>query len=334
MRYPWLRELWQQLLSDAEAKRLPHAHCLPWRQAAASDVFLDKMVAWLMCSAPEKAACGHCKSCLLVKADTHPDLMVIGSAEQSTIGVDEIRKLTAKMQHTANQNGNKVAVIKFADKLTVAAANALLKTLEEPSEGTYLLLAAERPMQLLPTLRSRMRMHRLPAFEGAALKAWLETYAEQRLADDDPILRAWPGAPLNALAALKQRSGDRLDSDDSSTGAGNDQVVQIDRLWDALRGQGNWPVLTEKDDLLSWISSSEYILQDLLRVKQMVQPLRLHHIATKEIQAQSIRLGYHVSTLAAHLSALQKLRQQLQQQSGLNGRLLLRNQWLRWVNGE
>ncbi|MEX1222642.1 MAG: hypothetical protein WEA82_11115 [Idiomarina sp.] len=320
MRYPWLRELWLQLLDDARHDRLAHAHCVPWRLDAASDVLIGNLSQWLLCQQPTSKACGTCKSCLLMKAGNHPDLIEVGDAEQASIGVDQIRKLTQQLSQTANQSGRKLAVIKYADKLTLAAANALLKTLEEPTANTFLVLAAERPMQLLPTLRSRMRMHRFPSFVGDELKQWLEQYGEQPLAADDAILRAWPEAPLKALAQLQQRS-------DSGKTTEHDPVAE---LWAALMGQGVWPGLTDKDNLGAWLDASEFLMQDLVRIKQHIQPLRLHTNEVATANDWLMRQNVSLASLNKHIQAIQRVRQQQQQQSGLNGRLLLRDQWLRW----
>lgn len=320
MRYPWLRELWLQLLDDARHDRLAHAHCIPWRTEAASDVLIGNLSQWLLCLQPTTKACGTCKSCLLMKAGNHPDLIEVGDAEQTSIGVDQIRKLTQQLSQTANQSGRKLAVIKYADKLTLAAANALLKTLEEPTANTFLVLAAERPMQLLPTLRSRMRMHRFPAFVGTELKQWLEQYAQHPLAADDPILRAWPEAPLTALSQLKQRL-------EGNTAAAPDAVAE---LWSALMGKGAWPGLTDKDNLATWLDASEFLMQDLLRIKQHIQPLRLPVAEVTTASDWLLRQNVTLSSLSEHIQAIQRIRGQQQQQSGLNGRLLLRNQWLRW----
>src|SRR5690606_26412999 len=110
---------------------------------AASDTLIKTLSAWLLCLTPTGKPCGQCKSCKLMQAESHPDFYLLQpnpELKTPTIGVDAIRGLTNSLQETANQGHNKVAVIEQADRMTVAASNALLKTLEEPQANTYIIL--------------------------------------------------------------------------------------------------------------------------------------------------------------------------------------------------
>ena len=113
-----------------------------------------------MCVTCNLVACGNCKSCLLNQAGTHPDKRVV-KVDGQTIGVDEIRDITDFINHSAAQNGNKVVVLEQCHKMTTAAANALLKTLEEPSLRRYLLLTCEQIAQLPATILSRCAVHEI-----------------------------------------------------------------------------------------------------------------------------------------------------------------------------
>jgi DNA polymerase-3 subunit delta' len=99
-------------------------------------------------------ACGTCKSCLLIDAGSHPDLHVI-TTDKSQIGIDAIRQTIAKVTQTAQLSGNKVVIIPQIELMSESASNALLKTLEEPTPNTYLLMTTNESQRLLATILSR-----------------------------------------------------------------------------------------------------------------------------------------------------------------------------------
>lgn len=114
----------------------------------------------------------------------HPDFhAVFPTNKMRQISVDRLREFTRNVYHSSNQGGRKVFVIYEADRLNVAAANALLKTLEEPTEDSSIFLVTVRPYDLLPTLRSRCWWISFPEVEeerGAeGLQEWLEDFTVQ-----------------------------------------------------------------------------------------------------------------------------------------------------------
>ncbi len=119
-------------------------------------------------------ACGVCKSCLLIDAGSHPDLHVI-TTEKSQIGIDIIRQTISKVTQTAQLSGNKVVIIPQIELMSESASNALLKTLEEPTPNTYLLMTTNESQRLLPTILSRCEKQTiaLPNFEQSC--DWLAT---------------------------------------------------------------------------------------------------------------------------------------------------------------
>jgi DNA polymerase-3 subunit delta' len=99
-------------------------------------------------------ACGVCKSCLLIDAGSHPDLHVI-TTDKSQIGIDAIRQTITKVTQTAQLSGSKVVIIPQIELMSESASNALLKTLEEPTPNTYLLMTTNESQRLLATILSR-----------------------------------------------------------------------------------------------------------------------------------------------------------------------------------
>ncbi len=110
---------------------------------------------------------------------------------RTTIGVDDVRSVSGFLQLSAAEGGWRVVIVDAADDMTVAAANALLKILEEPPSRTMLLLVAHAPSALLPTLRSRCRTLRCGALAPPELSRALEAL----------------GAPAEAAAAVIPLAG-------------------------------------------------------------------------------------------------------------------------------
>jgi DNA polymerase-3 subunit delta' len=121
--------------------------------------------------------------------------------DKRDISVDAVRELSERLALTAHYGGNKVAIIEPADALNVSGVNALLKTIEEPPAGSYLLLLTDRPMLLAPTLRSRCQFIRFGVPPKEQALAWLRA---QNPAADESALRAAHGAPVRALDLLAE----------------------------------------------------------------------------------------------------------------------------------
>lgn len=144
--YPWLRPAYEQLVANHQAGRGHHAllvHALP---GMGDDSLIYALGRWLMCQQPDgQKSCGQCRACQLMQAQTHPDYYLIEPEKgKATLGIDAIREVTEKLYDRARLGGAKVVWIKDAAQLTEAAANALLKTLEEPPEKPGLCWAAAR----------------------------------------------------------------------------------------------------------------------------------------------------------------------------------------------
>jgi DNA polymerase-3 subunit delta' len=120
-----------------------------------------------------------------------------GEKKAVTISVDQIRALGEFISLSSHQGGPKVVVIHPAEMLNLNAANALLKSLEEPPPGTHFLLLTHRPQQVLPTIKSRARQIALREPDLATGSAWL---AAQGMRSDSELALAHTGnAPLLAL---------------------------------------------------------------------------------------------------------------------------------------
>lgn len=210
--YPWHEAVWAQL---TEQTQHAHAYLFSGLPGVGKRRFANAFAAFLLCDKPfHSMACGRCRSCLLREAGTHPDLLLIAPEEEGkAIRVDAIRQLVDFMGQTAQQGGSKVIVLHPAEAMNQNAANALLKSLEEPTADTYLLLVTDQPGRLLPTVRSRCRTQRLPTPTSDTALAWLAS-AVPELDDTQRqnLLQMAGGAPLRAaalheLGAVQLRQG-------------------------------------------------------------------------------------------------------------------------------
>lgn len=184
--------------------------------------------AWLCEDASAARPCGRCASCRLVQARSHPDLRVLlpealqaalgwstedanGEGAEAAAGdkkrqpskeikVDAVRGAVGFAQTTPARGRGKVVVLHPAERMNAVAANALLKTLEEPAGAARFVLACATPEALLPTIRSRCQAMALPLPPAEQAVAWL---AAQGVAGAEVLLAACGGQPLEALEAAR-----------------------------------------------------------------------------------------------------------------------------------
>lgn len=202
---PWQKQQWQLLYRAHQAQRLPHALLLVGQSGLGKLFFAEQFAKTLLCEQPlNELACQHCRSCHWVAAKTHPDLRII-RPENNTKGIkiEQIRVIIEQLNHTALSN-YKISIINPAEYLLTAASNALLKSLEEPSDRSLFMLVTEHEQQVLPTIRSRCQHIRFPSPEKSMACAWLSQqlpHLNASVIDKYYYLSA--GAPLQALTYAK-----------------------------------------------------------------------------------------------------------------------------------
>lgn len=175
---PWLDADWQVYRRRLAEGRVPHAMLAAAPAGLGKRLLIDAIVASLLCvdRRPDGHACGRCRGCAWRVAGSHPDLMRVGIEEDATqITVGQIRALGERLALAPQPGGRQVAVIDPADEMNPNAANALLKTLEEPSPDSALILVADRASRLLPTILSRCQRLTVPMPSHEAALAWLAT---------------------------------------------------------------------------------------------------------------------------------------------------------------
>ena len=237
---PWHADAWARLQARRERDALPHALLLAGPAGLGKREFLDGFVKGLLCQQPsDGGACGVCRSCLLLAAGTHPDVVSLSfglrkdGGTRTEIVVDQVRDLSQRLAMSSQFGGWQVATIDPADAMNAAAANALLKTLEEPTPSTILILVADEPARLPATIRSRcQRIDFLVPSREVALD-WLRG---QGVADAAAALEAAGGNPglardWAADGALKQRAEVRNDLKGLAAGRGD--AMEVVKRWQA-----------------------------------------------------------------------------------------------------
>jgi DNA polymerase-3 subunit delta' len=171
---PWLTPQIEQLRRARVASRFASA-LLIHDQRGAGGMWLARYAAQLALCRAELPPCGRCRDCRLFLASQHPDFIKVGPIEESKlIRIEQIRELAEQLTLTAHGGGATVVVIAPADALNANAANALLKTLEEPRAGVTLILVASVPSRLPATILSRCQRLRIVAPSRAVSLGWLE----------------------------------------------------------------------------------------------------------------------------------------------------------------
>jgi len=308
---PWLAPAWARLAQSLATGRVHHGLLFAAPSGYGKRALADAFCAAALCLArgTDGQACGGCRSCLLVAAGTHPDRVRIGLETRddgklrSEITVDQMRALGQRLALSSQFGGWQVALVDPADALNANAANALLKTLEEPASSTILLLVADDASRLPATIRSRCQRVGIALPSRAQSLEWL---ASHRLAPGEAAaaLDAGLGNPGAALAwhadgTLALRSDCASDLAALAGGAGASGIAErwmqdrpVERLWFAAalardearrlaRGEPGALGLTARDEipkLAAWFGHAnrsrgllattvrgELVLLDLLR---------------------------------------------------------------------
>jgi DNA polymerase-3 subunit delta' len=153
--------------------RLPHALLVTAAAGLGGTDLAMEMARRFLCSGDRSEGCS-CHSCSMFRVGGHPDLTLISGSQSGTIGIDEIRQGISAMEKTATNDHGKALVIPEADKMTEAAANALLKTLEEPPPESLIILTTGNQRNLLPTILSRAMKIPVPVPGMQELQAFVK----------------------------------------------------------------------------------------------------------------------------------------------------------------
>ncbi len=200
--YPWFEENISAWHKAIEKQHVPHAILLSGSRGIGKIQLAKNMAHIAMCeNLSPSNVCHSCSSCHLLAADNHPDLTII-RAEKATILVDQIRQLSQKVNLSSTRSQYKVIIIENAHRMNTSAANALLKTLEEPPAKVILILTTSEIGRLLPTIKSRCVKTSLRCDDSQQTNHWLAKHTSAPAIDSELSLLIAGNAPLLALEIL------------------------------------------------------------------------------------------------------------------------------------
>ncbi|MDX1609369.1 MAG: DNA polymerase III subunit delta' [Halofilum sp. (in: g-proteobacteria)] len=290
--YPWQSGQWARLQQAQQTGRLPHALLLAAPAGTGLRAFAERWGQARLCrAAHEQRPCGQCPACEQSAAGTHPDFVRLEPEERGkAIGVDAVRALTERVALTAGPQG-KVALIDPADAMTLQAANALLKTLEEPPAGSVILLLSHRASRLPATVRSRCQVLTFGLPPRQAALEWLQ---QAGVAEAPTWLARAAGAPLAARELATE---------------GVDAEPAIDGLLATLEAGAAPPGLAARVAQLPLQTSIPLlttVVADLVRLRvAAAAEQRLHHPARRE-QLQRVAGRLDVRALFHYLDELNR----------------------------
>lgn len=322
MLYPWQQSLWQFVLQQYQENRLPHALLFLGPVGLGKLEFAQHLAKMLLCEQSQLQACEQCRGCQLFNAGSHPDFYsVTTEAKSKSIKIDQIRELTFSLSQTAARRGWQVVILHPAEAMNRASANALLKTLEEPSGKILLILLVDQLGTLPATLLSRCQRLKFSVPEMAMACHWLQTQTPLSSAEAQCLIQMSEGAPKRALQLVN-----------SGYLQLRQQVIQsLSQL-----NQGQRLAIDVASEFLKL--DLEMVLRIILSLAMDVLRLSLGltegSLENTDYQAP-LRLfanKINVSYLANWLPELIFARTRLQRAAGINPQLLIEAILLQWQN--
>lgn len=196
---PWLQGSLESFREQHRSGKLHHALLVNGLSGCGKRHLAELFASLLLCDEPlDTGACGACKSCRLLVSGSHPGLLLLSPEKAGEqIKIDPVRAAINFTQHTQMKQGVRVVLIMPAENMNRNAANALLKSLEEPSPNVHFILVSDNPGKLLPTIRSRCQSFVINVPEQALARKWLAQY-EPEPQKADFLLSLSEGRPLLA----------------------------------------------------------------------------------------------------------------------------------------
>ncbi len=163
----------EHLKAAVKMKKVSHAYILQGERSSGKEFIAKVFAMALQCERQGGDPCGQCRSCKQAEGGNHPDIIRVSHEKPNTIGVEDIRKVTGDIAIKPYSSDKKIYIINEAEKMTVQAQNALLKTLEEPPEYAVILLLTTNVEALLPTIQSRCVLLTMKPVRDDAVKKFL-----------------------------------------------------------------------------------------------------------------------------------------------------------------
>lgn len=318
--FPWQQSNWRHLCDYKSQNRIPQALLITGIKGLGKRRLADQFAFSLLCATPKPDGfcCGHCDSCLLIKAGTHPDFILIEQTEPGkAIGIDPIRAVIADTQLKPQYDAYRVVIIDPADQMNRSAANAFLKCLEEPGERTVIILISDRPASMPATIISRCQKLAVDTPDKETIIAWLK---QQDIENNLEILI---GMAQNSPLLARQYAGEQTLS------LRNDCF----REWLAIAKQQASPVIVAENwlklpqsALLSWLSSWTI---DIIKCFYQTKPANFNNPDLVSL-LQELTGQLDLKSLYKHYDLLLASRKRLDTQT--NKQLMFEEILIQWSN--
>lgn len=281
--YPWFEAIWHAWLLRVSQKKLSHAYLLTGVAGLGKHSLLAQMAASVLCHEQTQAPCGQCNACHWLSVQTHPDYLI--AEKMGSIGIDLVRQWREICYQTPAVGQYKVMVLPDCERLTVPAANALLKILEEPPESCIWLLSSSRSAELPATLLSRCQRLICPPVSLEQGEKWLQEHCPAQAASlRQQALQSVSGAPLAAQQWLQTESS-------AQRGLFYQQLQQYldKKISSHVVYQSLWPSLQDHLPrfLLAWVV-------DMIRAQQLGESAILNTEYAGLIQQTSARMRQQI----------------------------------------
>lgn len=312
--FPWHKRIYEMLVKRHQDGNLPHALLFGGVIGGGKFQLASNLIHHILAIDTNNAEVLD-----LLLAGTHPDMILLRPFEgKKTISIDQVREASEKLVLTPQISKRKIALIQLAEQMTVAAANALLKTLEEPAGDSLLILISHSPGQLPQTIRSRCQLISIPSPSTTEVRGWLNQ--DIQLEDEEILMELVNQSPCRAKQYLEDnRLADfkRLQSDLSDIFASQLDIVAVSASWEAY----------EFDILFSWLSRLVHGLIQQCMIERSGMTSSANLVKNLKISPNTINL----KKLLNFYAVLQTLRLEVTNVN-LNRELLLEQLFLNWTS--
>lgn len=323
MRYPWQANQWLQWQQSVQAGRMPHAVLLTGIAGTGKAAFAAHAAQALLCQSVTAAGdpCDMCHACRLVITNAHPNVYhVTPEKEGHAIKVDQVRALAEFVQQSSFQGEYRIVLIYPAHSMNINAANALLKTLEEPSSGAVLMLVTDQISHLPATIRSRCQRILFPRPDQQDALQWLRAHLPADKMEPEQWLRLAHGAPLTALALTQ----------DDVMPMRADIFQSLHQLAENRADAQALATKWQKLDPVKWLDLMTGWATDVIRLQLGGQPAQL---LNQDYESLLQTCGQRI-TLQNNLNLLESLvaaQRQMSNGINFNKQLLMESLLFRWA---
>jgi DNA polymerase-3 subunit delta' len=316
--FPWQIQQWHYLKARLQNNTFPHAILLSAPQGMGKTAFAHAIQERLLCAENGDNACGKCQDCTWLIASSHPDLYSIYPEDNGkNIKIEQIRSLVDDLTKTSQRGRCKVVIINPAEAMNISAANALLKTLEEPTGNVIFILVSHQIAALPATIRSRCQIIKfnIPSQEMAL--HWLNTQTQN--SHGELVLKLTENIPLQALALAEPAQFERINT--------------ILENFIAFTTQHSDPLkmaeLANNFHIEELIKIIWYVVIDLIKLK-MHSPANFITNQHKITSLAKLSQGIDNSSLFHYLDFILAIKKKLQRKINLNSQLLLEQLFISW----